>query len=128
MTLDEILDSQRSANNKSGLGYNKEKISTPKKSYAGPSFANIESRYDSGSSRSRNKSNNTKFRRSDHGRHPEAIHTPQSKFRRVTPSWMNQTRYASVFNGYCFLVINMVIKPWIVGIMEENKLVGSTTI
>jgi hypothetical protein len=23
-----------------------------------------------------------------------------------------------------FLVMNMVIKPWIVGIMEENKLVG----
>jgi hypothetical protein len=27
-----------------------------------------------------------------------------------------------------FLVMSMVIKPWIVGIMEENKLVGSTTI
>jgi hypothetical protein len=32
----------------------------------------------------------------------EGIHTPQSKFRRVTPSWMNQTRYESVFNGYFF--------------------------
>jgi hypothetical protein len=141
MTLDEILDSQRSPNDKSGLGYNKEEINTPKKSDAGPSFvkgenksdtspslvkdenrsdtspsfakdedrsdttpsfAKSESRYDSGSSRSRNKSNTTKFRRSDHGRHPEAIHRPQSKFRRETPSWMNQRRYESIFNGYCF--------------------------
>jgi hypothetical protein len=141
MTLDEILDSQRSPNEKSGLGYNKEEISTPKKSDAGPSFvkgenksdtspslvkdenrsdtspsfakdedrsdttpsfAKSESRYDSGSSRSRNKSNTTTFRRSDHGRHPEAIHIPQSKFRRETPSWMNQRRYESIFNGYCF--------------------------
>jgi hypothetical protein len=31
MTLDEILDSQRSPNDKSGLGYNKEEISTLKK-------------------------------------------------------------------------------------------------
>jgi hypothetical protein len=128
MTLDEILDSQRSPNDKSGLGYNKEEISTPKKPDAGPSFVKgenrsdtgpsfvkdedrsdttpsfvkSESRYDSGSSCSRNKSNTTKFRRSDQGRHPEATHIPQSKFRRETPSWMNQRRYESVFNGYCF--------------------------
>jgi hypothetical protein len=67
-----------------------------------PSFVKSESRYDSVSSRSKNKSNATKFRRSDQGRHPEAIHIPQSKFRRETPSWMNQRRYESVFNGYCF--------------------------
>jgi hypothetical protein len=36
MTLDEILDSQRSPNGKSGFGYNKEEISTPKKPDAGP--------------------------------------------------------------------------------------------
>jgi hypothetical protein len=128
MTLDEILDSQRSPSDKSGLGYNKEKISIPKKSDAGPSFvkgenmsdtvpsvvkdedrsettssfAKSKSRYDSVSTHSRNKSNTTKFRRSDHGRHPEAIHSPQSKFRRETPSWMNQRRYESVFKGYCF--------------------------
>jgi hypothetical protein len=27
-----------------------------------------------------------------------------------------------------FLVMNMVIKPWIVGIMEEKNLVGSTMV
>jgi hypothetical protein len=115
MTLDEILDSQRSPNDKSGLGYNKEEISTPKKPDAspsfvkgedksdkGPSFVKRESRYDSGSSCSKNERNTTIFRRSDQGRHPEATHTPQSKFRRETPSWMNQRRYESVCNGYCF--------------------------
>jgi hypothetical protein len=115
MTLDEILDRQRSSNDKSGLGYNKEVFNTPKKSDAGPSFVKSEDRshtalsyakgesmHDSGSSRSRNKCNTTKFRRSDHGRHPEAIHRPQSKFRRETPSWMNQRRYESIFNDYCF--------------------------
>jgi hypothetical protein len=128
MTLDEILDSQRSPNDKFGLGYNKEEMRTPKKFDAGPSFvkgekkydtnpslvkgenksntspslvkdenrydtspsfakdedrsdiapsfAKIESGYDLGSSRSRNKSNTTTFRRSDHGTHPEAIHIP----------------------------------------------------
>jgi hypothetical protein len=36
MTLDEILDSQRSPNEKYGLGYSKEEINTPKKPDAGP--------------------------------------------------------------------------------------------
>jgi hypothetical protein len=67
-----------------------------------PSFVKSESRYESGSSCSRNKSDTTKFRISNHGRHPKAIHIPQRKFRRETPSWMNQRRYVSVFNGYCF--------------------------
>jgi hypothetical protein len=128
MTLDEILDSQRSPNEKSSLGYNKEEISTPKRPEVGPSFVKgenrsdtgpsfvkdedrsstttsfvkSESRYDSGSSCSRNKSNTTKFRRSDQGRHPKVIHIPQIKFIRETPSWMNQRRYGSVFNSYCF--------------------------
>jgi hypothetical protein len=66
-TFDEILDSQRSPNDKSGLGYNKEEINTPKKSDVTHSFAKSESKYDSGSSRSRNKRNTRKFRRSDHG-------------------------------------------------------------
>jgi hypothetical protein len=112
MTLDEILDSQRSPNEKSGLGYNKEEISTPKKhdvspsfikgedkSDTSPSFVKRESRYNSGFSCSKNERNTTIFRRSNQGRHPEATHTPQSKFRRETPSWMNQRRYESVCNG-----------------------------
>jgi hypothetical protein len=102
MILDEILDSQRSPNDKSGLGYNKEEISTPKKPDASPSFVKRESRYDSGSSCSKNESNTTIFRRSDQEGHPEATQTPQSKFRRETPSWMNQRRYESVCNGYYF--------------------------
>jgi hypothetical protein len=106
MILDEILDSQRSPNDKSGLGYNKEEISTPKKPFvkgdASPSFVKRESRYDSGSSCSKNERNTTIFRRSDQEGHPEATQTPQSKFRRETPSWMNQRRYESVCNGYYF--------------------------
>jgi hypothetical protein len=119
VTLDEILDSQRSPNDKYGIGYNKEEISTPKKPNAGPSFVKSENRSDTGpsfvkdedrsesrydlvSSCSRNKSNTTKFRRSDQGRHPKDNHTPQSKNRRETLSWINQRRYESVFNGYYF--------------------------
>jgi hypothetical protein len=94
MILDEILDSQRSPNDKSSLGDNKEEISIPKKpdaspsfvkgedkSDSGPSFVKWESRYDSGSSGSNNERNTAIFRRSDQGRHPKATHTPQSKFR-----------------------------------------------
>jgi hypothetical protein len=112
MTLNEIFYSQRSPNDKSDLGYNKEEINTPKKpdacpsfvkgenkydigpsfvkdedrSDTTPSFVKSESRYESSSSCSRNKSNTTKFRRSDQGRQPEDNHTPQSNFRRETPS------------------------------------------
>jgi hypothetical protein len=50
MTLDEILDSQRSPNDKSGLGYNKEEINTPKKYDAGPSFVKGENKSDTGPS------------------------------------------------------------------------------
>ena len=81
MILDEILDSQRSPNDKSGLGYNKEEINTPNKSDASPSFVKRESRYDLGSSCSKNERNTTIFRRSYQGRHPKSTHTPQSKFR-----------------------------------------------
>jgi hypothetical protein len=110
-----ILDSQRTPNDKSSLGYNKEEINSPKKpdaspsfvkgedkSDAGPSFVKRESRYDLGSSCSKNERNTTIFRRSDQERHPEATHIPQSKFRRETPSWMNQRRYESVCNDYYF--------------------------
>ena len=46
MTLDEILDSQRSPNDKSSIGYNKENINTPKKFDAGPSFVKGENKSD----------------------------------------------------------------------------------
>jgi hypothetical protein len=115
LTLDEILDTQRSPYDKTGLGYNKEGISNPKKPDASSSFVKSEdrsnasltfikreSKYDVGSSCSKNKRNTTKFIISDDGIHSEAIHRPQIKFRRETPSWMNQRRYESVFNNYCF--------------------------
>ena len=50
MTLNEILDSHRSPNEKSGLGYNKEEINTPKKPDTGPSSVKKKSRYESGCS------------------------------------------------------------------------------
>jgi hypothetical protein len=101
--LDEILDSQRSPNDKSGLGYNKEEVGTPMKLDAGPSFVKGESRSDVGPSCSKSERNTTIFKRSDQGRHQEATPTPQSKFRRETPSRMSQRgRYESVFNGHCF--------------------------
>ena len=75
MILDEILDIHRSPNDKSGLGYNKEEISNPKKldaspsfvkgedrSNASPSFIKMESRYDVGPSCSKNEINITTFR------------------------------------------------------------------
>ena len=50
MTLDKILDSQISRNDKSGIGYNKEEISTPKKPDTGPLSVKKKSRYESGCS------------------------------------------------------------------------------
>jgi hypothetical protein len=50
MTLDKILDSQRSPNDKSGIGYNKEEISTPKKPDTGSLSMKNKSRYESGCS------------------------------------------------------------------------------
>jgi hypothetical protein len=50
MALDKLLDSQRSPNDKSGIGYNKEEISTPKKPDTGPSSVKKKSRYESGCS------------------------------------------------------------------------------
>jgi hypothetical protein len=76
-----------------------------KRSYsdAGPSFVKGESRSDAGPSCSKSERNTTIFRRSDQGRHQEATPTPQSKFRRETPSRMSQRgRYESVFNGHFF--------------------------
>jgi hypothetical protein len=50
MTLDKLLDSQRSPNDKSGIGYNKEEINTPKKPDTGPLSVKKKSRYESGCS------------------------------------------------------------------------------
>jgi hypothetical protein len=50
MTLDKVLDSQRSPNDKSGIGLNKVEISAPKKPDIGPSFVRKKSRRESGCS------------------------------------------------------------------------------
>ena len=48
MTLDDILDSHRSPNDKSSLGYNKEEINTPKKPDTGRLSVKKKRRYESG--------------------------------------------------------------------------------
>ena len=50
MTLDKVLDSQISPNDKSGIGLNKVEISAPKKPEIGPSFVRKKSRCESGCS------------------------------------------------------------------------------
>ena len=50
MTLDKVLDSQRSPNDKSSIGLNKVEISAPKKPDIGPSFVRKKSRRESGCS------------------------------------------------------------------------------
>ena len=50
MTLDKVLDSQRSPNDKSGIRLNKVEISAPKKPDIGPSFVRKKSRCESGCS------------------------------------------------------------------------------
>jgi hypothetical protein len=50
MTLDKVLDSQRSPNDKSSIGLNKVEINAPKKPDIGPSFVRKKSRRESGCS------------------------------------------------------------------------------
>jgi hypothetical protein len=50
MTLDKVLDGQRSPNDKSDIGFNKVEISAPKKPERGPSFVRKKSRCESGCS------------------------------------------------------------------------------
>jgi hypothetical protein len=99
--LDEILDNQRSPNNKSGLGYSKEathyEASSSKNRDVGPSFSKGGRKY---ASQTPAQSKET-FRRPEQGRHQEASAIPQSKFRRETPSrWTQKKMYENVFNGH----------------------------
>jgi hypothetical protein len=104
--LDEILDSQISPNDKSGLGYNKEVAHlediTYKKHEVSPSLSK------SGSSVASQPSKQTKetFKRMEQRIHQESIFTPQTKFIRETPSrWTPKKRYENVFHGHCFSCI-----------------------
>jgi hypothetical protein len=101
--LNEILDSQISPNDKSGLGYNKEAThveeSTSKKLEVSPSFSKDGNNVASQPSTQGKET----FKRTKQGRHQEAIFTPQSKFRRETPSrWTPKQRYENVFHGHCY--------------------------
>jgi hypothetical protein len=98
--LNEILDSQRSPNDKSGLGYKKEathvEASTSKKHEVSPSLSKDGNNVASQPSTQGKES----FKRTKQGRHQEAIFTPQ---RRETPSrWTPKQRYENVFHGQCY--------------------------
>jgi hypothetical protein len=60
--LDDILDSQRSPNDKYGLGYNKQEA-TPMKLDEGPSFVKSERRFDATPSCSKSERNTIVFKR-----------------------------------------------------------------
>jgi hypothetical protein len=101
--LDEILDSQISPNDKSGLGYNKEAIhleaSTSKKYEVSPSLSKGGSNVASQPSTQRKET----FKITKQGRHQKSIFTPQSKFIRETPSrWTPKQRYENVFHGHYY--------------------------
>jgi hypothetical protein len=99
--LNEIMDSQRSPNDKSGLGYNKEdthlEASTSKKYEVIPSFSK------GGIKAAGQVPTQIKeiFKITKQGRHQEAIFTPQRKFRRETPLRRTpKQRYENVFHGH----------------------------
>jgi hypothetical protein len=98
--LNEILDSQRSPNDKLGIGYKKHtthfEASTAKKHEVSPSLSKDGNNIASQSSTQGKES----FKRTKQGRHQEAIFTPQ---RRDTPSrWKSKKRYENVFHGQCY--------------------------
>ena len=100
--LDEILESQRSPNDKSGLGYKEAthvESSTSKNIEVSPSFSK------DGNNVAKKPSTQSKetFKRTKKGIHQEAIFTTQSKFRRETPSrWTPNQRYKNVFHGHFY--------------------------
>jgi hypothetical protein len=101
--LNAILYSQISPNDKLGLGYNKEdthfEASTSKKHEVSTSF----SKYGNNVAIQPSTQSKETFKRTKQGRHQEAIFTPQSKFRRETPSrWKPKKRYENVFYGHCY--------------------------
>jgi hypothetical protein len=99
--LDEIIDGQRSPNDKLGLGYNKKVVnfeaSTSKKHEVSPSLSKFGSKV---ASQAPTQSKET-FKRTEQRRHQEAIFTPQRKFIRETTSrWTPKQRYGKKFHGH----------------------------
>ena len=117
VVLDKILDCQRSPFDKSGLGYKKEgeksKDGTwsPKTPEAGPSTSKVaphapaHDKKDFGCSRMQ-----------------QGVRSiPRSKLRKeTTPRWNQSPRYESGFNGYCYFVLTLVIRLWIVDSTKEE--------
>jgi hypothetical protein len=93
--LNEILESQRSPNDKSSLGYKREvthaKENTSKKHEISPSLSKDEDNVTNQPS-TQGKEN---FKRTKKGRHQQAILTPQK-------GWTPKQRYESVFHGQCY--------------------------
>jgi hypothetical protein len=93
--LNEILESQRSPNDKSGLGYKREathaEASTSKKHEVSPSLSKDK---DNVASKPPTQGKEC-FKSTKKGRHQVAILTPQRK-------WTPKKRYESVFHGQCY--------------------------
>ena len=104
-TLNQIINSQRPIDDKSGLGYYKEdekyKIGTwnTKKHEANTSFSKNESE----AARHEHVQRKETIRRIEQEGHQAVVPTPQGRFRKKATSQWNQTpRYEKSFNGYCF--------------------------
>jgi hypothetical protein len=98
--LNEILDIQRSPNDKSGLGYEKDATdveeSTSKEHEVSPSFP----KYGNNVASQPSIQGKENFKIKNKGRHQEAIFTPQ---RRETPSrWTPKQRHENVFHGHYY--------------------------
>jgi hypothetical protein len=93
--LNEILESQRSPNDNSSLGYKREvthvEASNSNKHEVSPSLSKNEDNVASQPS-TQGKEN---FKRTKQGRHQESIFTPQK-------GWTPKKRYESVFHGQCY--------------------------
>ena len=113
VVLDKILDFQISQFEKTGLGYNKDKEKSeddtwsPKTPEAGPSMSK--------ESPHALAHENKEFGSSKMKQGVRYIH--QSKLRKETTP---RPRYESGFNGYCYFVLTLVIRLWIVDSMEEE--------
>ena len=99
--LNEILDNQRSPNDKLGLGYKKKAThveeKTSKKHEVSPSL----SKDGNNVAIQPSTQGNETFKGTKQGIHQEAIFTPQG---RETPSsWTSKQRYENVFDGQCYL-------------------------
>jgi hypothetical protein len=95
LILNEILEIQRSPNDKSGLGYKREdthaEASTSKKHEVSSSLSKDEDNV-ANQPYTQGKEN---FKRTKQGRHQEAIFTPQKE-------WTPKQRYESNFHGQCY--------------------------